>query len=75
MHSSKIEGRDEKMSPILKCETDDEERELNFEIDYQLSLTTEERFKMMFQRSKEIARMLIENGHREPFKIIKRKRG
>jgi hypothetical protein len=61
------------MVPILKCEKDDEKRELEFEIDYQLSLTTEQRFKMMFKRSEEIAKMLIENGHREPFKIIKRK--
>ncbi len=61
------------MVPILKCEKDDEKRELEFEIDYQLSLTTEQRFKMMFKRSQEIAKMLIENGHREPFKIIKRK--
>jgi len=63
------------MSPILKCKTDDEDRELDFEIDYQLSLTVEERFKMMFQRSQEIARMLIENGYRKPFKIVKRKKG
>lgn len=63
------------MSPILKYKTDDEDRELDFEIDYQLSLTVEERFKMMFQRSQEIARMLIENGYREPFKIVKRKKG
>lgn len=61
------------MVPILKCEKDDEKRELEFEIDYQLSLTTEQRFKMMFKRSEEIAKMLIQNGHREPFKIIKRK--
>lgn len=60
------------MPPILKCDIDDEEKELEFEIDYQLSLSVEERFKMMFQRSQEIARMMIENGHREPFKIIKR---
>ncbi|OGP09219.1 MAG: hypothetical protein A2Z89_03260 [Deltaproteobacteria bacterium GWA2_43_19] len=61
------------MSPILKCDKDDEEKELEFEIDCQLSLSVEERFKMMFQRSQEIVRMLIENGHGKPFKIIKRK--
>lgn len=61
------------MVPILKCEKDDEKRELEFEIDYQLSLTTKQRFKMMFKRSQEIAKMLIENGQRAPFKIIKRK--
>ncbi len=61
------------MSPILKCDKDDEEKELDFEIDFQLSLTTEERFEMMFKRSQEIAKALIENGYREPFKIIKQK--
>lgn len=61
------------MSNILKSSKDDEEKELDFELEYQLSLTTEERFEMMFRRSEEIARTLIENGHREPFKIIKRK--
>lgn len=61
------------MSPILKLEKDDDEKELDFEIAYQLSLTTEQRFEMMFKKSEEIAKILIENGHREPFKVIKRK--
>jgi len=61
------------MTRILKCDVDDEEKELDFEIDFQLSLTAKQRFEMMFRRSAEVARMLIENGHREPFKIIKRK--
>ncbi|MBI3599516.1 MAG: hypothetical protein HY097_02610 [Nitrospinae bacterium] len=61
------------MAPILKLDVHDEEKELDFEIDYQLSLTTEQRFEMMFKKSEEIAKILIENGHREPFKIIKRK--
>lgn len=60
------------MSPILKCDKDNEEKELEFELEYQRSLTVEERFKMMFQKSKEIAEMLLNNGHRKPFEIIKR---
>ena len=60
------------MAPILKLDHDDEEKELDFEIEYQLSLTTEERFQMMFQRSREIAEMLLRNGYRKPFEIIKR---
>ncbi|MEK6590295.1 MAG: hypothetical protein AABZ11_06405 [Nitrospinota bacterium] len=59
------------MSPILKLDKDDEEKELDFEINYQLSLTTGQRFEMMFKKSEEIAKILIENGHREPFNIIK----
>ena len=44
---------------------------MDFEIEYQLSLTVEERFKMMFEKSKQTAQMLQENGHRKPFEIIK----
>jgi len=61
------------MSPILKLEKDDSEKELEFELDYQLSLTTQQRFEMMFRKSREIAQMLIDNGHRKPSEIIKRK--
>lgn len=61
------------MSPILKLNRSDEDREIDFELDYQLSLSTEERFRMMFKKSDEIRRTLIENGHRKPFEIVKRK--
>lgn len=56
----------------MKCDRDDEARELDFELDYQLNLSVEERFRMMFQKSKETAEMLIRNGHRKPVEIIKR---
>ncbi len=60
------------MSPVLKLDRDDEELELEFELAYQRSLTTEERFRMMFRRSREIAEMLIRHGHRKPVEIVKR---
>ena len=60
------------MSPILKIDEDDEELEMDFELDYQLSLTADQRFKMMFQKSKELAIMLEKNGHRKTSEIIKR---
>jgi len=60
------------MSPILKVDKDDEEKEMDFEIDYQLSLDVEQRFRMMFQKSRELAMMLEKNGHRKPSEIIKR---
>ncbi len=63
------------MSPILKLDKDDEQKELDFELEYQLSLTPEQRFEMMFKRSEEIARTLLENGYRKPVEIIKRKQG
>ncbi|MEA1927264.1 MAG: hypothetical protein U9N73_03595 [Candidatus Auribacterota bacterium] len=53
------------MVPILKLNQADEETELEFELDYQLSLSVEERFQMMFQKSREIKEMLIANGHRK----------
>lgn len=60
------------MAPLLKCDRDDEDRELDFELDYQLSLSVEERFRMMFRKSRETAALLIRNGHRKPVQIIKR---
>lgn len=59
--------------PVYKSEKDNPKKELEFEIDYQLGLTTADRFKMMFKKSREIAEILQKNGHRKPFKIIKRK--
>ena len=60
------------MSPILKLDEDDEEKEIDFELNYQLSLTAQQRFRMMFQKSKELAEMMVKNGHRRPSEIIKR---
>jgi hypothetical protein len=60
------------MCPILKLDEHDEERERQFELDYQLSLTTRQRFEMMERRSNEIKRMLIRRGYRKPVEIIKR---
>lgn len=59
--------------PVYKSEKDNPKKELEFEIDYQLGLTTADRFKMMFKKSREITEILQKNGHRKPFKIIKRK--
>lgn len=58
--------------PILKLESHDAERELAFELDFQLSLTFEERWRMMIEESDRIANMLIENGQRKPTALIKR---
>jgi hypothetical protein len=58
---------------ILKLASDQQKKELDFELDYQLSLTVQERFQMMFKKSREIALTLFKNGHRKPFEIIKRR--
>jgi hypothetical protein len=60
------------MSPILKLESNDEDKELEFELDYQLSLTTQQRFEMMFEKSRFLAQLLLDYGHRKPVEIIKR---
>ncbi len=61
------------MASIIKLAKDDPEKELEFELEFQRSLTTQQRFEMMFRKSKELAQMLIENGHRKAFEIVKRK--
>ncbi len=60
------------MSPIWKLDVDDEEKERELELVYQRSLTTQQRFEMMFRRSREMAEMLERCGYRKPFEIIKR---
>jgi len=55
---------------ILKdhCEAD----EIDFELEYLLSLSVEERFHLMENKSREIKHLLEQNGHRRPSEIIKR---
>lgn len=65
-------GNHKKPVHILKITAHQARKELEFELDYQLSLTTHERFQMMFRKSREIAEMLLQNGYRKPFEIIKR---
>lgn len=58
---------------ILKLSKDDPKQELAFELAYQKTLTSQQRFQMMRERSLEILQRLINNGHRKPFEIVKRK--
>ena len=62
------------MSPIVKLGQDEqeEERELEIELDYQSTLTTAQRFEMMFAKSREMALELLKRGYRKPVEIIKR---
>jgi hypothetical protein len=60
------------MSPVLKLQDHDEDRELEFELAYQRSLTTQQRFELMFRKSREMKEMLLKHGYREPSKVIKR---
>ena len=62
----------ERNRSILKLSQPDEEKELEFELNYLASLTFEERLKMMRQKSKEMLRQMVEHGHRRSFEIVKR---
>jgi hypothetical protein len=63
-----------RMSPVLKTAAGEssEEKELDFELAYQRSLTTAQRFEMMIARSRQIAEELIRRGHRKPVEVAKR---
>ena len=64
--------RDRRGSGILKLAADDAERELEFELAYLRSLTTAERFELMFRKSRELADSLVRHGHRKPLAVVKR---
>ena len=60
-----------KKTRILLVKGDQPKLELEFELDFQASLTTKQRFEMMFIRSNQIKEMLIRHGYRKPVEIIK----
>ncbi|MCG2676906.1 hypothetical protein L6386_01515 [bacterium] len=57
---------------ILKLDEDKPDKELEFELNFLQSLTTKQRFQMMFQKTKEMLDLLEKSGHRRPSQIIKR---
>jgi hypothetical protein len=60
------------MAPVLKLDDHNEEKEIEFELSWLLSLTLQERFQLMFKKSRELIELLERNGHRRPDQIIKR---
>jgi hypothetical protein len=60
------------MSPVLKLHDHDEDRELEFELAYQRSLTTQQRFELMFRKSREMKEMLLKHGYGKPAEVVKR---
>jgi BMFP domain-containing protein YqiC len=60
------------MSPILKLNRDNQAKEIEFELKYQMSLRTRERFEMMLKKTKEMKSLLEKSGRRKAFEIIKR---
>ncbi len=65
-------SRDGGRQGILVLASDDDEQELAFELAYLQSLTIQERFDLMFRRSREVAELLERHGHRSTPAIIKR---
>jgi hypothetical protein len=51
------------LSMIAKTEKDDEEKELELELAYQQILTNQQRFELMFRKSREIAETLLRHGY------------
>ena len=65
-------AQDSATDGILVLARDDDERELAFELAYLGALSVQERFELMFRKSREIAEALLQHGHREPVAIAKR---
>jgi hypothetical protein len=59
--------------PVLKLANHDEKKEIDFGLNFLLSLTTSQRFTMMEEKSRYMKEMLYRNGHQKPAEIIKRK--
>ena len=60
------------MGQILKLDSHDEGKEIAFEVKYLSSLTTKQRFEMMFKKSDEIRSLLKSYGNRKDTEITKR---
>ena len=58
--------------PILKLDQDDEKSEIEFELQYLKSLTTNERFLLMQRKSHEMKELMRNCGHGKSTEIIKR---
>lgn len=58
--------------PILKLKRHNEEREINFELQYLKSLSLSQRFLFMLRKSREMKFLLKDRGYRKTVKIIKR---
>lgn len=57
---------------VLKTRTDNERAEIEFELDYLLSLTTQQRFEMMLRKSREMASLRRRHERRRTTQVIKR---
>jgi len=65
--------RYQKRKGFLILSQADAKKERDFELDYLLSLSLNQRISMMEAKSRELKSLLAENGHRKTSAIIKRK--
>lgn len=57
---------------ILKLDRHDEDKEIEFELDYLTSLTTKQRFEIMFTKTREMLRLLKKDKRRKTTEVIKK---
>jgi len=58
---------------VLKLKEPNENRQIRFELEYLMSLSTPQRFRMMFEKSRRMASLLLKrNGRRKTTQITKR---
>ena len=57
---------------ILKLRRDDPQRDIDFELKYLTSLTVQQRFALMLEKSAETKKMLRRRGYRKSAEVIKR---
>jgi len=68
-----VKSKQIKNKEILVLENHDEDREIEFELNYLATLTINQRISLMENKSKEMKSILKKNGHRKTPQIIKRK--
>ncbi len=66
-------GVKKKRKNVLLMKNHDEEKEIEFELQYLLSLSVQERFMLMERKIKEMKNLLYAHGYRRTPGIIKRK--
>lgn len=66
-------GKKAKGNGLLLLKKDDEKKEIEFELQYLLSLTIQERFQLMRRKSREMLALLEQNGHGKTAEVVKRK--
>ena len=65
-------GVKKKRKNVLLMKIHDEEKEIEFELQYLLSLSVQERFELMERKSRELKNLLYAHGYRRTPEIIKR---